>query len=188
MKRGTYFALACVATVTIACGDGNRNDNRGGTPGAAGTAGSSLSGDSEFVEDQLADGDAEVELGRLAEERATNPEVKEFARMMLQDHRKAGTELKQIASKHNVQPDEGEKNEHNDVRERLSKLSGREFDREYLKTMVEDHEEAVNEIEKKAEHADNPEVRQWASKTLPTIKQHLERAKQIQKSLEQQHS
>jgi putative membrane protein len=125
-----------------------------------------------------------VELGRLAQQRATRPEVKEFAEMAIRDHEKAASELKQIASKHNIPMDTGEQNEHNDLRERLSKLSGEEFDREYVKTMVEEHKEAVNELERKA-NDENPEVRQWASNTLPTVRQHLERAQQIEKSLGQ---
>ena len=189
MKRWTQFALACVAVVSIACGDGNRNDTAStppaaGTEGAAGTAGAANI-DRDFIEDQLADGHAEVQLGQLVQQRAMRPEVKEFGQMIVRDHEKAGAELKQIASKHNVQIGEGEKNEHNDLHERLSKLKGAEFDREYIEAMVEEHEEAVNEVERQAENADNPEIRQWAQKTLPTLRQHLERAQQIQKNLEE---
>jgi putative membrane protein len=188
MKRWTQFGLACVAAVSIACGDGKRNDTAStpgaaGTEGAAGTAGEAKI-DRDFIQDQLSDGNAELELARLAQERATRPEVKEFAQMMARDHETAGGELKQIANKHNVQMDTGEQKEHNDLRERLSKLSGAEFDREYMEAMVEEHEEAVNEVERQ-QNADNPEIRQWASKTVPTLRQHLERAQQIKKNLEQ---
>jgi len=54
-----------------------------------------------------------------------------------------------------------------------------------MERMVKDHEEAVRELERKAENANNPEVRQWASKTLPKVQQHLERARTIQETLEQ---
>ena len=191
MKRWSQIALALVASVTLACGGGNDTANdraaapAGGTAGAAGTAGSAGGADQEFIQDQLADGDAEIALGRLVQERATNPQVKEFGQMMVRDHQQAGTELKQIASKHNITPAGKEHNEHNDMRERLTKLSGAEFDREYMEAMVDDHEKAVNDVERKAENADNPEIRQWASKTLPTLRQHLERARQIQQKLEQ---
>jgi putative membrane protein len=189
MKRWTQFALALVAMVSIACGGDNTRANDsatpGGTAGAAGTAGSAGAPDADFIQDQLADGDAEVALGRLVEDRATTPQVKEFGQMMVSEHQKAGAELKEIASKHNIAIESKEHSEHNDLRERLSKLSGAEFDREYIEAMVDDHEKAVNDVEKKAENADNPEIRQWASKTLPTLRQHLERAKQIQQTLEQ---
>lgn len=192
MKRWTQFALALVATVSIACGGDNTRANDtarpGGTAGAAGTAGSAGAPDADFIQDQLADGDAEVALGRLVQDRATNPQVKEFGQMMVSDHQKAGADLKEIAGKHNIAVESKEHSEHNDLRERLSKLTGAEFDREYIEAMVDDHEKAVNDVEKKAENADNPEIRQWASKTLPTLRQHLERAKQIQQTLEQSES
>lgn len=186
MKRWNQIALALVATAAFACGGDSPNDRTatGGTAGAAGTAGSAANAEADFVQEQLADGDAEVALGRLAQERATNPQVKEFAKMMVSDHQKAGEDLKQIASKHNITPDPGKHNDHNDLREKLSKLSGAEFDREYMDAMVDDHEKAVKDVEGKAENSDNPEVRQWASKALPTLRQHLERAKQIHENLD----
>lgn len=191
MKRWAQFALALVATVSIACGgDNNRaNDTAtpGGTAGAAGTSGAAAP-DADFIQDQVADGEAEVALGRLVQERATHAQVKEFGEMMVRDHQKAGAELKEIAGKHNIALEGKEHSEHNDMRERLSKLSGAEFDREYIEAMVDDHEKAVNDVENKAENADNPEIRQWASQTLPTLRQHLERAKQIQQNLEQRES
>jgi putative membrane protein len=195
MKRWTQFALALVATVSIACGgDGNQPNDRaatpagGGTAGTAGTAGSAGAPDAGFIQDQLAEGEAEIALGKLVQERATNPQVKEFGQMMVRDHQKAGAELKQLASKHNITMEGKDHGDHADVQERLAKLSGAEFDREYMKAMVDDHQDAVNEVERKAENADNPEVRQWASKTLPTLRQHLEQARQIQEKLEQQGS
>ena len=185
MKQWTQFALAVAAAVTLACGDANRNDTiAGGTAGTAGTTGAAANVDRDFIEDMLADGHAEVALGQLVQERAARPEVKEFGQMMVRDHQKAGAELKQIAGKHNIQVDGGEHGDHNDLRERLSKLSGAEFDREYMKAMVDEHEKAVNDVEKKAANADNPDVRQWASQTLPTLRQHLERARQIQEGLD----
>ena len=189
MKRWSWsqIALALVATVAMACGGSDTRNDRaasGGTAGAAGTAGSAGSAEEGFVKEQLADGDAEVALGRLAQERATSPQVKDFAKMMVADHQKAGEDLKQIASKHNIAPDPDKHDDHNDVRERLTKLTGAEFDREYMQAMVDDHQKAVNDVEGKAENSDNPEVRQWASKALPTLRQHLERAKQIQESLD----
>lgn len=186
MKRLSQFALALVAATSLACGNSNNTaTDTAATPGAAGTTGAAADVDRDFVEDMLADGNAEVELGRLVQERATRPEVKQFGEMMVRDHQKAGAELKQIASKHNVQLDPSEHQEHNDLRERLSKLSGAEFDREYMEAMVDEHQEAVNEVENKAQNADNPEIKQWASSTLPTLRQHLERARQIRENLEQ---
>ena len=177
MKKWMQLPLALAMVGALACDRADR------TNGAVGTAGSDSNIDREFIEDQLADGNAEVELGRLAQERASNPQVREFAGMMVTEHRKAGDQLKEIASRHNVEMTAETRDEHHDLRERLSKLSGAEFDREYIDAMVDDHEKAVKDVEDQAEDAENAALKQWASSTLPNLRQHLERAKQIQSNL-----
>jgi putative membrane protein len=141
-------------------------------------------GDRNFVEDMAQEGQGEVALGQLAEQKATNPEVKQFAALMVRDHTRAGEELKTIAAKNNVELKAELADEHKDLRERLSKLSGPEFDREYMKAMIDGHEEAVDDTKNKAEHSDNADIKQWASKALPTVQQHLERAREINEALE----
>jgi putative membrane protein len=140
--------------------------------------------DRNFIEDQLQDGQAEIRLGQLASERASSPRVKEFAQMMVQDHTKAGNELREIVQQANLQLEQGDQ-EHQDLIERLSKLSGAEFDREYMEAMVNDHEDAVSELERRTDN-ENPQIRQYAANTLPVVRQHLERAQEIQKGLEGQ--
>lgn len=184
MSATRQFAFAVlISMAAVACnGDADRAA-RGGTPGAAGTSGTSI-GDRNFVEDMAADGQAEVALGQLAQQKATSPEVKEFGEMMVRDHTKAGQELKSIAAKHSIELKADLNDDSKDLRERLAKLSGNEFDREYIKAMVDDHEKAVDDVKEKAEKSDNPEIKQWASKTLPTLEQHLERARQINNTIE----
>lgn len=190
MQKWMQLPLALAMVGALAC---DRRDRAAGDAGTVGTSGTAVSDvDRDFVEDQLAGGNAEVELGRLAQERASDPEVREFAGMMVRDHRKAGDELKQIATRHAMQPRaEGTagtsgaamKDDHTDLRERLSKLSGSEFDREYIDAMVDDHQKAVDAVEDKADGSDHADVKHWAASTLPTLRQHLERAKQIQENL-----
>jgi putative membrane protein len=146
-----------------------------------GTSGTS-SADAGFVQEQLKMGQAEVDLGKLAQQRATHPDVKKFGEMMETDHRIAGEELKAAAG----QPAEASKDAHEahgDLREELSKLSGPEFDRRYIEEMIDDHEKGISELEKKSENADDPRVKEWAAKTLPKMRQHLAKAKAIQESL-----
>jgi putative membrane protein len=188
MSPTKQFALAAIAAMSVvACaGSDTRNETaRETTPGTAGTAGTANI-DRDFVENQLADGQAEIVLGQLAAQRASNTDVRQFGEMMVRDHQEAAEELKQIASKHNIELSTSLDDDHNDLRERLSKLSGAEFDREYIKAMVEDHEEAVNDTRDKAERGDNSEIKQWAAKTLPVLEKHRERAKQLQEQLENQ--
>jgi putative membrane protein len=183
MKRWTQAVLGiCLATSLVACrGDNRANDAdntaAGREPGSAvGTAGANA--DRDFIEDQLEDGEAEVNLGRMASERATNPQVKEFAQMMVRDHQMAGEELRQVATAANVQPNVSAEpdRDHKNLQEELTKASGPDFDRKYIDAMVDEHQEAVNEIEKKQD-SDNTHVKQWAMKTLPKVRQHLEQAK-----------
>jgi putative membrane protein len=188
MKRWTQamFGVALAASIVACSGEKHASDT--GTAardtGAVGTAGANS--EKDFIEDQLEDSMAEIRLARLASERATNPQVKEFAAMMARDHQMAGDELKQAASASNVQPNVPAEpdGDHKDAQEELAKLSGRDFDKKYMDKMVDEHEEAVNEVERKT-NSDNVQVRQWATKTLPKIREHLEHAKQIQRTLEQ---
>ena len=179
-----FMALAGLVSVAACAGDGKPEAGTGGATGTTGTAGTSADIDRKWVTGQLEDGDIEVRLGRLAQERGADADVRAFGAMMVEKHTVAGTELKRIATRHNITADPGHKPD-NDAFERLSKLTGRDFDRAYLEMMVDEHEEAVRDIEDKTrdndEHAD---VKEWASKTLPDVQQHLERAKTLRERLD----
>lgn len=186
MKRWTQVVLGIALAASITACNTNRANDASNTAGrdsaAVGTAGASA--DKDWVEDQLEDGQAEVQLAQLASERAMNPDVKQFAQMMIKDHQMAAEELKRAATAANVDVNAAIEmdNDHKDLQEDLSKLSGRDFDRKYIDAMVDEHQEAVNELEKKTD-ANTPHVREWVSKTLPAVRQHLEQAKQIQETL-----
>jgi putative membrane protein len=67
--------------------------------------------------------------------------------------------------------------------DRLSKLRGAEFDRAYIDAMVKDHKEDVAHFEAMSRDGSDPDLKAWASKTLPTLKEHLKLAEDIQKKL-----
>jgi putative membrane protein len=123
-------------------------------------------------------GMAEVELGKIAVQKAQNAEVKKFAQMMITDHSKANEELKALATKRNVvlPADIGS---HKSTIDDLSKLSGAEFDKAYVKAMVDDHEEDVEFFEDKTTSSD-ADIKAFTTKTLPVLKKHLEAIKAIQ--------
>ena len=187
MKRFTEFLAVLVASTAIAAcaGDTKRDDTTAGASGTTGTAGTSADVDRNWVQQQLADGDAEVKLGRLAQERGASADVRAFGAMMVEKHTVAGTELKRIATRHNVAPKPDARGDLDDAFDRLSKLSGADFDRAYLEVMIDEHEDAVDALEKKAgrndEHAD---IKDWALKSLPEVKQHLTRAKDLRERLD----
>ena len=128
---------------------------------------------------------AEVKLGQLAEERGSNPAVKNFGRRMVQDHSKAGNELKSTASKANIDlPTEMDKSDQATY-DRLSKLSGEAFDRAYARDMVKDHSKDVSEFQKEAKNGRDENIKNFAAQTLPTLQSHLDQARQMDQAVNQ---
>jgi putative membrane protein len=134
--------------------------------------------DKKFMADAAAGGMAEVELGRLAAEKATKAEVKDFAKMMVEDHSKANAELKSLADKKNVTLPAGPKPEHKALEARLKKLSGAAFDDAYMTAMVKDHVKDVAAFDRESARGGDADVKSWAGKTLPTLRHHLDKAKE----------
>jgi len=125
----------------------------------------------------------EQELGRLATRRSENKRVKAFGRRMLDDHTKLESQLKGVAQKEGVSlPTRLSEDQRKQV-DRLSKLRGADFDREYISMMVHDHEEDVGKFHDKAENAADPAVKSLASQALPTLQSHLQEARDIKSSL-----
>jgi putative membrane protein len=204
MKRIGLLSAAFAAILTVACG-GNTDRTAANDTAAVGTAGEGASADADrnnvtagtrdWVEDRLVGGMTEVKLGELASQKAQNADVKAFARMMVQDHTKAGEELKQVANQHNIQAPAELDDEHRDKVDRLSKLQGAQFDREYMNTMVDDHQNTIDALEdrldkegtdenptytpKKTNNRVDTAINQWAAKVAPTVQKHLTRAKQL---------
>jgi putative membrane protein len=141
------------------------------------------SGDRAFVMEAAAGGMAEVELGRMAGEKASSDQVKQFGRMMVTDHSKANQELAKIAADIQLMAPHALKPEHQEAVDRLSKLSGDAFDRAYIQLMVKDHKKDVALFKRQASSADHPDIRQFASATLPTLERHYERAQQLQQEV-----
>ena len=139
---------------------------------------SSGSEDVEFVIDAAKVGMAEVELGKLATERAKNDEVKKFAQRMVDDHTKAGDQLKSIAESRGIRLPKDIEPKDKALLNRLQKLNGAAFDRAYMQAMVSDHMKDVNEFKKESNAGRDPQVKSFASSTLPTLEEHLQQARQ----------
>lgn len=135
--------------------------------------------DRTFVTEALQGGMAEVELGKLASERASNAAVKQFGQRMAEDHAKAGDELKKIAQDKGVTPPPDMGAKHKKLHDRLSKLSGAEFDRVYMDEMVKDHRADVKNFQREAKSGKDPDVKGFAAKTLPTLQDHLKQAESV---------
>jgi putative membrane protein len=128
--------------------------------------------DHEFFMKAAEGGMAEVELAQLALKQASSDDVKQFAQRMVDDHSKANDELKGLATGKGIAlpADAGKKNK--ETADKLGKFSGADFDREYMKLMVKDHDMAVALFEKQAKTGKDTEAKAWAEKTLPTLREH----------------
>jgi putative membrane protein len=182
MKRLIVMTgLACVVGIAGAQAQGG-----GGAPPpppkpgtAYGTPGALSAADMAFVKEAAMGGMAEVELGKLATEKASSADVKQFGQRMVDDHGKAGDELKSLAESKKVTLPAALDAKHQAMRDRLSKLSGSAFDRAYMKEMVADHNKDVAAFMKASKTAADPDLKAWAGKTLPTLQEHQKMAKEI---------
>jgi len=122
-------------------------------------------------------GMAEVELGKLAAEKASSDAVKQFGQRMVDDHSKANDELKTLAQNKKITLPTEIGPEEKALRDRLTKLSGPAFDQAYMKAMVNDHLKDVSEFRTESRSGKDPDVKAWAAKTLPTLEEHLKMAR-----------
>jgi len=126
---------------------------------------------------------AEVELGKLALQKAMSDDVKKFAQMMVDDHSKALDELKGVAGTKNVTLPTAIDAEHKKLSDRLSKLSGAGFDREYMQAMVDGHRKVAADVRKESQSGADPDLKAWAGKILPTVEAHLKQAETVNRSV-----
>ena len=137
------------------------------------------SADETFMMSAAQAGMVEVKLGETAAKKASQPNIKEFGAMMVSDHSKANKELQAIAAKNGVTLPSKLDATHKSKVDKISKLSGEQFDKGYVSEMVKDHEKVAAEFEKASKTAQNLELKSFAATTLPVIKTHLKHAKAI---------
>jgi putative membrane protein len=131
-----------------------------------------MANDKAFVMNAAIGGMAEVEMGKLAAQKATDERVKQFGQKMVDDHGKANEDLKNVASAQKIDIPVSLDSKHQATIDRLSKLSGSAFDRAYVREMVTDHNQDVKEFQKESQNGQDSAVRAFASKTLPTLQEH----------------
>lgn len=154
-----------------------------GYGGGASAPESRIRTDEEFVKDAASGGMAEVKLGQLAREKGTNDAVKEFGARMVNDHSKASEDLKAAAAQSSITVPDKMSAKEEATYNRLAKMSGAAFDREYAREMVTDHVHDVAEFRREALDSRNQAVQNFASQTLPTLQQHLKEARAMEKAV-----
>jgi putative membrane protein len=142
-----------------------------------GTVSNTTPDDKEFVSKAGMGGLAEVQMGNLALQKAQSADVKAFGQRMVTDHSKANAELAQLATAKGLALPTEVAGEHQAAMQHLQSLSGAEFDKAYMTHMVEDHEKDVAEFDKASTSASDAEIKAFAGKTLPVLREHLALAK-----------
>jgi len=152
-------------------------------PATGAEGGKLAAADTKFVHEAAAGGMAEVEMGKLAADKATNPDVKAFGQRMVDDHSKANDELKSLASQKAITLPSSPEPAHKALQDRLSKLTGAAFDKAYMQEMVKDHDKDVAAFKHASTSAADTDLKAWAGKTLPTLQDHQTQAKSINAKL-----
>lgn len=155
-----------------------------GLPLAQLASGADLAGkDERFLKNASQGGTAETQLGEMAKEKATNKNVKEIAGMIVTDHSKANAELKSLAGLKGVELPADIEVGQKMVHKKLEKLSGAEFDKEFVQQMITDHKKTIDLFEDASKDAKDPDVKAFADKTLPTLRGHLQHVEGLKKDV-----
>jgi len=135
--------------------------------------------DKTFVHKASAAGLAEVNLSTLASRRARNEDVRKFAQHIITDHTKANQELNRLADRKKLPVAQTMDKKHQEAETKLAKLEGADFDRQYIHQMVEDHRQAVSLFENESKNGKDEDLKAWAGKTLPGLREHLKMAQKL---------
>lgn len=136
----------------------------------------------EFVRKASMSNMFEIESSKLAQARASNPRIREFAAGMIDDHARAGKDMKEALAKSGLklQPVTALDAEHREKLAEMREEKGEDFDEEYIEIQEDAHNDAVALFEDYAEHGKNAALRQFAATTLPTLRQHETRSNQLE--------
>jgi len=170
------IGLAFLVAAGAAPAQGTSNSSSSTSSMKAGTSASVPAADKAFVEKAAVGGMAEVQMGKMAQQKGSSDQVKQFGGRMVDDHSKANDELKQIASAKGIALPTDLDAKHKSKMDKMEKLSGAQFDRAYMDEMVADHKQDVAEFKKQASSGKDSELKAFAAKTLPTLEDHLKMA------------
>jgi putative membrane protein len=187
MKQNLLALLAlglmcagCTSTNKASTPDTTAQPNSG-----AAASSPSTSSEQDFVTKAAQGNSAEIELGKIVAAKSKNPSVKKFAQMMVKDHTTALNELQELAQTKNLNFSDDLPDDAKALQTKLSSDTGKQLDKDYMDSMVEDHQKDVQEFTDKSQNAKDPAVKEWAGKTLPTLQDHLVKARQIDAKLSQ---
>jgi putative membrane protein len=162
-------------------GDVKRKNSQTNEEAAKNVTPAITSEDNEFAIQAALAGLTEVDLGKLATQRAKDSRVKGFGEMMVKDHSDANDKLRAIAEEKGITlADISACNKCQQKHDELADLNGSAFDKKYIDMMVQSHKEVSEKFSKQASNGNDPDLKEFAAKTLPVIKHHLSMVQAIQ--------
>ncbi|MEO6722171.1 MAG: DUF4142 domain-containing protein [Ferruginibacter sp.] len=171
----TYFISSCNSDSSSSTGSSDTSAMGSDTSGSTMTATAKPSeDDTKFVMEAADGGMAEVELGKLALNKATSAMVKQHAQMMVDDHGKANGELKTLAASKNITLPDSVCADCKKAYDNLAKKKGSDFDKAYTDMMVDDHKKDIGKFKDEASKGTDNDLKTWAAGKLPTLEQHLQ--------------
>ncbi len=197
MKKGIFFLLV-LGLMSLGCSSNNKaatpensssaqpasSDSSSANSSAANSASNSASSDNDFLMKAGQGNQAEITLGKMVAAKATNPQVKQFAQMMVKDHTAALKQIQQLAQSKNVTIPDTLPDDAQQLQTKLqSDKKGKDFDKDYMDGMVQDHQKDVQEFQDASQNAKDNDVKQLASTLTPKLQQHLDKAQQIDQKL-----
>ena len=196
MKKTSFFgkallgaAVVTMSMSTIACKDENKQEDSKEVAEEENEAKyDDVNDDKEEDADYLifaAEVDMkEIELGKLAQQKSTNPDVQALGKMMVDQHTKSLADLKAAAAKKNISIPETLTDKGQEAYKDLNEKTGHDFDKAYTDKMVDGHEKTIEKMEKASEKASDADIRMWAANMLPTLRTHLEHAKMAKEKVD----
>jgi len=141
--------------------------------------------DAEFMVNTAGQGMLEMELSKLAQQKASTPAVKAFATQLVQQHGEMSNNLKSVADRKSIVLPTGLGNDQQEQVQKLDGLSGTAFDKQYVEAIVDAHQDDVDNFDDMSDDAYDGDIRGFAAKYLPVLKDHLDKAKQVQEQVKE---
>lgn len=189
--KSTFIPIAVLASAGLALagcsgGDDNAGADATATEAAADTTAATPTAGAtdhaaQFLTDAMKGDNSEVRVGQLAQDKGSSQAVKDFGKMLADDHGKHKDQLAQLASALNVPAADETKPEADATYKKLQGMSGADFDKAFAAAMVEDHQKDINTYQQEVTSGDPAQVTDLAKQTLPTLQKHLETAQSLQK-------
>jgi putative membrane protein len=163
----------------IGCANHHAGTTGSGSSSVTGSDGSVAAGEASFARQACQAGVTQAEIGKLAAVNTKNEAVRSFAKALVKEHTQADKQLGQIFAHKGIGAEPELAEQFQSSINHLVDLKGGAFDRAFKEQVIEDHEKAITAFEKEAQQGTDPDLRMFAQKHLPHLREHLEAAKQL---------